>query len=181
MFPKIAVPQNGWFIMEPSIKMDDSGENPLFSETSIFLLFPWAIIHIFVQLPDVLVFGWMDVWNERFVSVMMPSFGRVEMMMSFGGFNMRIIRYFEIYVRDQIVFEYSISDVTVCCIYIWNLIAFATFLLLFFHIVFHFTIICHSLFCEHIICILLQDLTLRQIDLCYVITVRTDIILYFIV
>lgn len=65
-------------------------------------------------------------------------------------------------------------------IYIWNLIAFATFLLLFFHIVFHFTIICHSLFCEHI-CILLQDLTLRQIDLCYVITVRTDIILYFIV
>ena len=111
----------------------------------------------------------------------MPSFGRVEMMMSFGGFNMRIIRYFEIYVRDQIVFEYSISDVTVCCIYIWNLIAFATFLLLFFHIVFHFTIICHSLFCEHIICILLQDLTLRQIDLCYVITVRTDIILYFIV
>ena len=52
---------------------------------------------------------------------MMPSFGRVEMMMSFGGFNMRIIRYFEIYVRDQIVFEYSISDDTVCVyIYIYG-------------------------------------------------------------
>ena len=33
-FPKIRVPQNGWFIMENLIKMDDLGENPLFSETS---------------------------------------------------------------------------------------------------------------------------------------------------
>ena len=35
VFPKIGVPQNGWFIMEHTIKMDDLGV-PLFSETSIY-------------------------------------------------------------------------------------------------------------------------------------------------
>ena len=34
VFPKIGVPQNGWFIMEHLLKMDDLGV-PLFSETSI--------------------------------------------------------------------------------------------------------------------------------------------------
>ena len=36
VFPKIRIPQNGWFIMETPFKMDDL-EVPLFSETSELL------------------------------------------------------------------------------------------------------------------------------------------------
>ena len=35
LFPKLGVPQNEWFIMENTIKMDDLGGNPLFLETPI--------------------------------------------------------------------------------------------------------------------------------------------------
>ena len=36
VFPKIGAPQNAWFIMGNTIRMDDLGV-PLFSETSIYI------------------------------------------------------------------------------------------------------------------------------------------------
>ena len=49
MFPKIGVPQNGWFIMENPIKMDDLGV-PLFSETSIYRPFIFLVVGRYLKM-----------------------------------------------------------------------------------------------------------------------------------
>ena len=48
VFPKIGIPQNGWFIMEIPIKMDDLGV-PLFSETPIWTSYCWVSCLRFVS------------------------------------------------------------------------------------------------------------------------------------
>ena len=49
VFPKIGVPQNGWFLMDNHIKMDDLGV-PLFSETSIYIPFIYRLEAIYKSL-----------------------------------------------------------------------------------------------------------------------------------
>ena len=60
MFPKIEVPQNGWFTRENLIKMDDLGV-PLFSETPIWI--PTGRNHVKVDPPIPTLFWKIQVYR----------------------------------------------------------------------------------------------------------------------
>ena len=53
VFPKIKVPQNGWFLMENPVKMDDFGVS-LFSETPIYI---YIYMFFFLRLTSRVCFG----------------------------------------------------------------------------------------------------------------------------
>ena len=55
MFPKIVVPQNGWFIMENSIKMDDLGGKPTIFGNIHIATWDWYIIPTYIDGGDVLM------------------------------------------------------------------------------------------------------------------------------
>ena len=78
VFPKIVVPQNGWFTMEIPIKLDDLGV-PLFLETPIYSL--CLVVHNILQKPPRSLQAWTDRLSkvgtlDRWISTARSNIGK---------------------------------------------------------------------------------------------------------